>query len=132
MAAVLAIGDGAVLSHRSAASLWALLPARIGFVEITVRGDGGRRKRAGIRVHRSASLTGEQVTRRRGIPTTTPSQTIADLRGEVAADELRRALRQAAVLGFATGSDVGDDRTRSELETLFLRLCRRHRLRSSG
>lgn len=46
----------------------------------------------------------------------------------VSAGELRRAVRQAEVLGLAIGTEIEPDRTRSELEYLFLRLCRRQRL----
>lgn len=42
--------------------------------------------------------------------------------------DLRQAVRQAGVLGLSIDPGVGGDRTRSELEHLFLRLCRRHRL----
>ncbi len=42
--------------------------------------------------------------------------------------ELRRAIRQADVLGLPIGSPPERDRTRSDLERDFLRLCRRHRL----
>jgi very-short-patch-repair endonuclease len=129
MAATLAGGDTAVLSHRSAASLWALLPNRErSDIEISVPGDGGRRRRAGIRLHRCPSLLAEHVTRRQGIPVTTPSRTISDLRGAVSPQELRRAQRQADVLGLALGSSASPDGTRSELEFLFLDLCRKHRL----
>ena len=44
-----------------------------------------------------------------------------------APDEVRRAIRQAEVLGLETG-ERGPDPTRSELEHRFLRLCRRHRI----
>jgi hypothetical protein len=64
-------------------------------------------------------------TRQRGIPVTTPSRTIADLRSIVSAAELRRAIRQAEVLGLPTGIDPREP-TRSQLEDLFLALCRRH------
>jgi very-short-patch-repair endonuclease len=47
--------------------------------------------------------------------------------GAVSARELRKAIRQAGVLGLPIG-DEGGDRTRSDLERDFLRLCRRHRL----
>jgi very-short-patch-repair endonuclease len=129
MAATLAGGDTAVLSHRSAASLWALLPDRgTSDVEISVAGDGGRRRRAGIHLHRCPSLQAEHVTHRHGIPVTTPSRTISDLRHAVSPQELRRAQRQADVLGLPLGSSASPDRTRSELEFLFLDLCRKHRL----
>src|SRR5919198_3748870 len=49
MAAVLACGEGAVLSHRSAAELWRLLPPRGGNVHVTVERAGSRRQRHGIR-----------------------------------------------------------------------------------
>jgi very-short-patch-repair endonuclease len=75
------------------------------------------------------------MTRRAGIPVTTPARTIADLRrastrhvGSVSAQELRRAIRQAGPLGLSIGDPGAKDRTRSELEYLFLRLCRRHGL----
>jgi very-short-patch-repair endonuclease len=68
------------------------------------------------------------MRRHRGIPVTTPARTIADLRAVVSPSELRRAIRQAGVLGLPTGFDAPEDRTRSELEHRFLKLCARHRL----
>lgn len=128
---------GAALSHRAAAGLWGLLAASEGPVDISVPGDGGRAKRRGIRLHRRLSLPPASVTLHRGIPITTPARTVADLRraivmrgpaGGVSAKELRRAIRQANVLGLPIGSETGRDRTRSDLELDFLRLCRRYRL----
>jgi very-short-patch-repair endonuclease len=128
MAAVLACGDAAVLSHRSAAALWGLLPDEFGPVDVTVSSQSGRKLRPGIRLHRLASLTGLETTRRNGIPVTSPARTVADLRSAVAAEQHRRAVRQAGVLGLPVGNDIGIDLTRSELEHRFLRLCRRHQL----
>jgi very-short-patch-repair endonuclease len=155
MAAVLAVGSGshrtgdsvlgywgAAVSHRSAACLWNLLPIRDHPADVIVRGDGGRMNRRGIRVHRSLLLVPTDVTLRHGIPLTTPGRTIADLRraasqrwrGAVPPHELRKAIRQAGVLGLpigeqsAIGPGQGDNRTRSDLELDFLQLCRRHRL----
>lgn len=128
MAAILAMGDGAVLSHRGAAALWELLPSTEGPVDISLPSRNGRRRRQGIHIHRPESLQPEETTRRRGIPVTTPARTLADLRTAVTARELRRAIRQADFLGLPTGPDVVVDRTRSELERRFLWLCRRHRL----
>jgi very-short-patch-repair endonuclease len=127
---------GAALSHRSAAELWGLLSSRNGAVDVSVRGDGGRARRRGIRLHRSQTLVPAAVTIRSGIPVTTPTRTIADLgnhagrRGaaDVSPRELRRAVRQAHVLGLPLGEGVESDRTRSDLEGDFLQLCRRHRL----
>jgi very-short-patch-repair endonuclease len=128
---------GAALSHRAAASLWELLPPRDVLVDVSIRGYGGRAKRSGIRLHRSRWLLPAVVTIRGRMPVTTPAKTIADLRrvvstpsraGLISPRELRRAIRQAEVLGLPLGEKVETDRTRSDLERDFLRLCRRHRL----
>jgi very-short-patch-repair endonuclease len=119
MAAVLAGGAGACLSHRSAAELWRLLEPRDRAVDLSIRTTSGRSRRPGIRLHRRASLSASAVTERVRIPVTRPAQTIADL---------RRAIRQAEVLGLRTGLEEGSEPTRSELEHLFLQLCRRHHL----
>jgi very-short-patch-repair endonuclease len=148
LAAVLALGGeprgggsvlehwGAAVSHRSALSLWSLLPVRQAPADIIVCGYGGRARRIGIRVHRSLSLVAADVTLYRGIPVTTPTRTIADLReaistrrpGAIAGHELRKAIRQANVLGLPIGHRDAKVRTRSDLEGDFVRLCRRHRL----
>ena len=126
MAAVIACGAGAALSHRSAAELWELLGPWTGPVEVTVPSVAGRKPRAGIRVHRSPSLLNAATTARRGIPVTTPARTLADLARIAPAWVHRKAVRQAEFIGLPTG--IATDRTRSELERAFLRLCRRHRL----
>jgi hypothetical protein len=125
---------GAAVSHRGAACLWRLLSVSGGPPDVVVSGDGGRAKRRDIWVHRSRSLEPRDVTLRQGIPVTTPARTIADLRlaitmrtrSAVPAWELRRAIRQANVLGLPIGEENSEDRTRSDLERDFLRLCRRH------
>jgi very-short-patch-repair endonuclease len=127
VAALLACGPQAVLSHFSAAALWGLLGERRGSVEVTVRGTAGRKKRDGIAVHRSRSLAGA-VTRRHGIPVTTPARTISDLRRIASPRALRRAIRQAEVLGLPTGMEALTQGTRSDLELDFLAVCRRQRL----
>jgi very-short-patch-repair endonuclease len=132
MAAVLACGDGAALSFRSAAALWRLLPAQPGAVEVSVPSGAGRGRRAGIQVHRCATLSGEQRTRRLGISVTTPVRTVIDLRRVVKPSVLRRALRNAEVLGIDVDEVAypggASRRTRSELEDVFLALCRDHGL----
>src|SRR2546421_5020497 len=67
MAAVMACGEGAVLSRTSAAALWGLLPAGRGAIDVTVPSEAGRRRRAGIRLHRSPSMPDSATTRRNGI-----------------------------------------------------------------
>ncbi len=126
MAAVLASGDGTVLSHMSAAALWGLLKPIDGPVDVSVPTRAGRRKRLGIRVHRSASLSPGQLTRRLHIPVTTPARTIEDLQGEAPPHLVRRATRQAEMAKYRLGPRVKGDRTRSDLERDFLTLCRRH------
>lgn len=125
----------AAVSHRSAAVLWELLPAIDGPIDISVPCHAGRKRRQGIWIHRSRSLLPAAVTLRRDIPVTTPARTIADLRRAardarhpVAEKDLRRAIRQAGVFGLSIGDEVERDRTRSELEHAFLRLCRLHGL----
>lgn len=125
MAAVLACGDGAVLSHRSAAELWELLRPQKGPIDVSVPTQSGRAGRAGIRLHRCPSLVAGMTTRRHGIPVTTPARTISDLRGTVPPRLWRRAVRQAELAGYPLGPEVEGDGTRSDLEGDFLRICRR-------
>jgi very-short-patch-repair endonuclease len=129
MAAVLACGTGAVLSHRAAAAAWRLLPDQPSApVDVSVLSDTGKKIKRGIRLHRRPSLDPKSITWHRRIPTTTPARTIIDLGKVVSSAEVRRARRQAAVLGLRIDGDDKDDATRSELEFLFLKLCRRYRL----
>lgn len=124
-----ACGPAAVLSHASAAALWRVLSAP-GFIHVTVPVRSGRARRAGIRIHRSTTLDPSHVTRRAGIPVTTPSRTLADLRGTVPPVRFAAALREAEVLGLPVDGPLEADRTRSELEARFLGICRRHRLQA--
>jgi very-short-patch-repair endonuclease len=128
MAAALALGDRAVVSHRSAAALWGMLPAHGGVIDLTIPGDGGRKTRSDIRVHRSVTLIARLTTRQRGIPVTKPSRTLRDLRRTGPQPVFRAALRRALDLRLIRSSGIPEaDLTRSELERLFLALCRRHR-----
>ncbi len=128
MAAVLAYPEGAALSHQSAAALWEMLKPRAGAVDVVTVDAGSRASHRGLRLHRSRSLTPSVITRWRGIPVTTPARTIADLRRTAPPNLVRRAIRQAEVIGLDLGEVVEPDHTRSELERFFLRLCRRQRL----
>jgi very-short-patch-repair endonuclease len=127
MAAVLAMGDGAALSHASAAAHWGLLRPLRGPVDVSVTTRGGRRARAGIRVHRRPGLEAVDLTCYKEIPVTTPARTVADLTKAVPPRLARRARRQAEMLGLSL-DDPGSDRTRSDLERDFLRFCRLHGL----
>ena len=128
LAAVLAVGDGAVLSHASAAALWQFLRPISGSTHVTVGAAVHRAPRPGVRIHRSRTLTPRDITRRHGIAVTTPARTIEDMRGEVEAYLFRRALRQAELAGHQVPHLDGVRRTRSDLELLFLGLCDYHGL----
>jgi very-short-patch-repair endonuclease len=128
MAALLACGEGAALSHRSAACLWGLLTWTGGRVDVSVPTHGGRAKRVGIRVHRRRSMDPRTVVQRRRIPVTSPAQVLVDLQGQVSPRELRRATRQAEISRYRLPSGTATDGTRSDLERDFLRLCRSHGL----
>lgn len=126
MAAVLACGNGAVLSHMSAAALWGLLRPVDGSVHVLTPARSGRARRVGIRLHRSTTLTSGSTTERFHIPVTTPARTIEDLMGEAPPHLVRHAIRQAELARYRLGPRIKGDGTRSDLERDFLRLCRRH------
>ena len=63
------------------------------------------------------------MTVRDRIPVTTVSRTLGDIRATLAPYLVRRAIREAEFLGLGLG-EIGTDRTRSDLERYFLRLCR--------
>jgi hypothetical protein len=94
MAAVLAGGARAVLSHRPAGALWEI--ARwSGVCEITV--PAHVRSRRGLRVHQ-AQLPPDELTVHRGIPITTVPRTLFDLAAVLPERQLERALNEAEVL----------------------------------
>jgi very-short-patch-repair endonuclease len=143
MAAVLACGGRAALSHFSAAVLWGMLS---GDGRIHVTAPGGR-QRPGLMVHRAPLGDGE-VARRAGIAVTAPARTLIDLADLAPRRTLERAIDEAEYLrldctGLAPrhgrrGTGVlsavlavhrpGTTRTRSHLEELFIALCDRHQL----
>lgn len=134
MAAVLASGPAAVLSHASAGALWGVFgsrrlnASRQPDLPVHVTSPGQGKSRRGIQIHRSRTLTQDQVTHRLGIPVTTPSRTLVDLRRILPSHRFDQALRQAEFLGLPVDGELEPDHTRSELERRFLALCRRHRL----
>jgi len=97
LAAVLAGGEGAVLSHLSAAGAWDLRPARLGAFDVTIAGGGRTRRVAGIRSHR-CRLVPEDVTRLRGVPVTTVARTLLDVAETEPQRDVDRALDQAVRL----------------------------------
>ena len=95
MAAVLACGRGALLSHRAAGALQALLPSSPQF-DVTVPG-GGSRSRAGIVVHRSRCLHEEDRDEMRGIPVTSVARTVVDLAEVLDEERLAKAVKEAEI-----------------------------------
>jgi predicted transcriptional regulator of viral defense system len=144
LAAVLACGPGAVLSHRSAAAHWELLGSAAAVVDVTA--PVTRSGAPGIRLHRSRSLAARDATSHRGIPITTVARTLLELAATVRSDRLERALAQAqrlqlydhnAITGVLTRANghwgagalarataIEPQLTRSELEARFLKLVR--------
>jgi very-short-patch-repair endonuclease len=151
MAAVLACGKAAVLSHGSAALVWGLPWPDPGRVHVTIPPPGGRAPRALVVVHRARLGQGE-ATRRHRIPVTSPSRTLVDLADVGRSRALERALDEASYLRLdlsglrpkrgRKGSGLlarvladhqpGSTLTRSQLEERFLSLCRAHGLAPPG
>lgn len=106
MAAVLACGPGAHLSHKSAAAVWGLLPPDVSSpVHVTVAGRD-RSQRTGIVVHRVPALERSEVTRVDGIPITAPPRTLFDVASVVRGRELEQAVAQAERQGLTRRSEL--------------------------
>lgn len=97
MAAVLACGPGAVLSHRSAAALHELMASGGVDIDVTVP-HRSRRKHSGIAVHCSTNLAPEDVTVVNNIPCTSVARTLLDLGEVVTGRRLERAFDQSEIL----------------------------------
>jgi predicted transcriptional regulator of viral defense system len=93
MAAVLACGPSALLSHRNAAALWEIRDATTHRIDITIPPGSGRR-RPGLVIHRHR-LHPEDVARHRAIPVTSSARTLHDCTRELGDDEAGRMLREA-------------------------------------
>lgn len=152
MAAVLASGPSAVISHRSAADHLELRRSGTRKIDVTVSTRAARRTASTLVLHRSRSLPAGETTVHRGIPVTTPARTLLDLAAVVDRRSLERAVDQAEALrifdlaairavlaahrrraGCGALRSVLDrwtphPHTRSDLEDLFLALCDAHDL----
>jgi very-short-patch-repair endonuclease/predicted transcriptional regulator of viral defense system len=150
IAAVLACGPDAALSHTSAAALWEIRPTDAARIDVTVPSTGGR-ARPGLRIHRTPTLRPAAITPPHAIAVTTPTRTLLDLAATLPRRALEKALDQAEIRqlfdltaldaiaraharhhGTARLQDAlashraGTTLTRSELEERFLALCERH------
>jgi len=141
LAAVLACGPGAVLSHRAAGALLGLIISDRSRIDVTV--PAPLRPRSGIDLHRTRCLEANDITEKKGIPTTTPARTIQDLADVLPERRLEKAIAQAQILHHLDPDSLiaqlngrhgasklqralatDPQRTRSELEDLFLGLCK--------
>ena len=145
LAAVLACGSGAALSHRSAASFWGLLRTAAARVDVTVAHTSGVRSTSAIAVHRSRRPV--HTTTSEAITVTTPMQTLADLATALPRRQIEKACENAEALrmldvrrldaahpGAKRLADIVDTHdlgtfTRSETEDAFLELCDRYGIR---
>ena len=95
MAAVLACGEGAVVSHGDAAALWEIRPQRGEAIEISVPLSSRIRPRKGIRIHRRKGLRRADIRRHRGIPVISPICTLIDIAPGLSRDEREAAINEA-------------------------------------
>jgi hypothetical protein len=147
MAAVLACGPGALLSHRSALMLHQLLPTGATKIDVAVQATG-RVQRGKLRIH-TTTLDAEDVASLDGIPVTTVARALLDSATALNDDRLTRAIEEAErreVFDLNAIERVLDRRprvkgsvrlrralaayrdpapTRSELERMFLELVKR-------
>ena len=102
IAAVLACGNGAVLSRRSAASAWGILGTDGRRFDVVAPGRSGGRvsDEAAIDLRRTRRLPDQDITVLRGIPITTVGRTLLDLSGFAGARPVQRAVHEAEVMGL--------------------------------
>jgi very-short-patch-repair endonuclease len=112
MAAVLACGAGAVLSHHSAGCLWGLRDRERAHVEVSVPRNRNSRP-SGITVHRRHPGALADATTRDRIPVTSPLRTLVDLAARAARPQAEALVNQADKLDL-----IHPERLRRELEPL--------------
>jgi predicted transcriptional regulator of viral defense system len=112
MAAVLACGPGAVLSHRDAAHLHEIRATHRSKIDVTIP-RRATLSHEGIDIHRSTTLTDADVTTIDGVPCTALARTILDLAGVVGEREVERAMEQAEMLGALDARALDDQLERN-------------------
>ncbi|HWF50294.1 MAG TPA: type IV toxin-antitoxin system AbiEi family antitoxin domain-containing protein [Solirubrobacteraceae bacterium] len=105
MAAVLAGGPAAALSHRSAATLWGIDNQWRSPLEVTTHSG---RTRQGLRVHRSKTLTRRDITTHFGIPVTTPARTVLDNAPRLGDRALARAVDDLRLARYLHLADLAE------------------------
>jgi len=132
MAAALAGGPGAAISHISALMLLGIRPHQPGDIHVSVPRGGGRAARGGLVIHRRQDL---DVGISQGIPVTSPTQSLLD--ADLEPYELYRALEEAEARHYHLSLPLDavvrlqqtiDGRTRSDAEARFILLCHEHRI----
>jgi very-short-patch-repair endonuclease len=97
LAAVMACGRGAVLSHLDAAALWRVYKGEGARIHVTTTNRSGQAI-PGLWIHRARRLDAEDVTVKAGIPVTTVARTLVDLTDLLGPDRILRAMREADFL----------------------------------
>jgi very-short-patch-repair endonuclease len=105
MAAVLSAGSDAVLSHRSAAALWGVLPPSSIAIEVTRRREF--RSRPGVRAHCSA-IGPDEIARVDGIPVTSVFRTLLDLSAVASRHQLEKAFNEVEVRRLTDKLSIAD------------------------
>ena len=94
-AALLACGEGAVLSHHSAVTLWGLRPGRARPIHLTLPGSRGWPAPTGVKLHRSRILTPADVVIKDGLPVTSPARALLDVAASLPDRDVERLLGEA-------------------------------------
>jgi Protein of unknown function (DUF559)/AbiEi antitoxin C-terminal domain len=94
MVAVLTCGEGAALSHRSAAALWGIGKEHRGQIDVSIR-RRCRHRRPGIHARSRTTLSPKDIMMLDGIPVTSPARTLVDLATELSPIALERAVNEA-------------------------------------
>ena len=105
IAALLACGEGAVLSHQTAADEWNIRPSSSPRIHVSLATRSGRR-RDGITIHRPRHLPAHEVTRHNDIAITTVARTLLDLADAVSVADLRKAIERSEDLRLLDTRDI--------------------------
>ena len=148
MAAILACGEGTVVSHQTAADEWGLVASASPKIHVSVPTPGGRKRHHDVIIHRRPHLPEVSKTQRGPLTLTTREQTLLDIAHTTKPHRLRKAIDRAdqrrlldhtTLTSMATSRQPGAKKlrqalqapptpTRSEFEDAFLDLCDEHQI----